>query len=439
MIARRGPGEGERLNHVRLYPPASTLSRLVLLVLILSAIATPWAKAQRDSRGRPISEHMLVNDANNNLRSRTTIHPQDSDTAEITRNGKGQITEVKVKGPDGKVERHITIERGPETTTVKDVSYNPDGTTAYSSTTTYEGDGLVRYGTKRHHESYSTPLDTMGRPTGPPVVVHSWDEEWRDGEWLPVTQSSLSPRIASGELKVAIAGTGKTSGHVADLRITNTTKSPASLTIPPMVLESVSGKTQHYAIPGGAEATIAAGKTKVVPVDGVCLVRNKPPVGRGVADDLLINEGGPEGVTGLKLPAKDVRSMLKIATSATRAAEQLEKNGALKEIPYSNPDKREEIVVQWSVWSNPELSSLTGVPPASREDLQKVVYKQMSGTMTPSKKKIVDEGIETIFEKVELTSERAKDLEGPAPLNIADETEAAPVAPEDPSASPSIP
>ena len=58
---------------------------------------------------------------------------------------------------------------------------------------------------------------------------------------------------------------------------------------------------------------------------------------------------------------------------------------------------------------------MTGSPPATKEDLRKVVYKQVEeqGPMSPEKKKKVDQGIDTIFEKVELTTAKAKELEKP--------------------------
>jgi hypothetical protein len=212
-----------------------------------------------------------------------------------------------------------------------------------------------------------------------------------------------------------ISGTGQTIGHVASLRLTNMSKNPMKLTIPSMILESVSGKTQHYAVPGGEEVALAPGETKTVPVEGVCLVRNKPPVAEGVTGDLVINEGGSGSVPGssLKIPSETAQKMMRIARATYEAAKRLEKEGALKAIPYSDPKKKKDIVVQWSTWMNPELSKLTGVPPATKEDLQKVVYKQVeqSGPVTPQKKKKIDEGIAAIFEKIELTSEKAKDLE----------------------------
>jgi hypothetical protein len=64
---------------------------------------------------------------------------------------------------------------------------------------------------------------------------------------------------------------------------------------------------------------------------------------------------------------------------------------------------------------DPEISQMTGSPPATKEDLRKVVYKQVEAKrpMSPETRKKVDQGIDTIFEKVELTTAKAKDLEKP--------------------------
>jgi hypothetical protein len=58
---------------------------------------------------------------------------------------------------------------------------------------------------------------------------------------------------------------------------------------------------------------------------------------------------------------------------------------------------------------------ITGAPPATKDDLKKVVYKQLESKkpMSPETRKKVDQGIDTIFEKVELTTAKAKDLEKP--------------------------
>jgi len=221
--------------------------------------------------------------------------------------------------------------------------------------------------------------------------------------------------VATGKLTVETSGTGETIGHIADLKIRNLTGRPLTCRIPPMILESGSGKNQHYACPSGQTVALNPHQAKTVPMNGVCLNRNKPPVGKGVSGDLVMNEANPSSPQNPKshVPASDANKLLRTCAAKYAAADQLQKSGALKNLPYHDPQKQKDIVVQWSTWMDPEISQMTGSRPATKEDLRKVVYKQVEqqGPMTAEKKKKVDQGIDTIFEKVELTSAKAKDLE----------------------------
>lgn len=231
----------------------------------------------------------------------------------------------------------------------------------------------------------------------------------------PSAGSTVATLVTSGKLTASIAGTGETIGHIADLKIQSLTDQPLTCAVPPMILESGSGKNQHYACPSGQTVALNPHQIKTVPMNGVCLNRNKPPVGKGVSGDLVINEANPTAPQNPNshLPPADAGKLLRSCAAKYTAAAQLQKSGALKNLPYKDPQKQKDIVVQWSTWMDPEISQMTGSPPATKEDLRKVVYKQVEqqGPMTAEKKKKVDQGIDTIFEKVELTSAKAKDLE----------------------------
>ena len=233
----------------------------------------------------------------------------------------------------------------------------------------------------------------------------------------PAGSAALATLTASGKVEINIAGTGETIGHVADLKIQNLTDQPLTCAIPAMILESVSGKNQHYACPSGQTVALNPQQAKTVPMNGVCLNRNKPPVGKGVSGDLVMNEANPSGPQNPNshLPATEAGKLLRRCAAKYTAADQLQKSGALNNLPYHDPQKQKDIVVQWSTWTDPEISQMTGSPPATKEDLRKVVYKQVEeqGPMSPEKKKKVDHGIDTIFEKVELTTSKAKELEKP--------------------------
>ena len=218
-------------------------------------------------------------------------------------------------------------------------------------------------------------------------------------------------------VKIDTVGTGETIGHVADLRLENVTDQPINCVVPPMVLESKSGKNQDYVCPKGETLKIDPHGTATVPMDGVCVKRNKPPVAKGVTGDLVVNTGNPTVLQnpGSHVPAKQARDLLRLCASKYDAADKLQKDGALKDLPYKDKQKQEHIVVQWSTWSDPQVCAIVGTPAATKDDLKKVVYKQVeeTGPMTPAAKKRVDQGIDTIFEKVERTTAKAKDLEKP--------------------------
>jgi hypothetical protein len=130
-----------------------------------------------------------------------------------------------------------------------------------------------------------------------------------------------------------------------------------------------------------------------------------------------MNEANPTGPQNPNshLGASDAGKLLRICASKYDAAATLVKQGALKNLPYKDPQKQQDIVVQWSTWMDPRISEITGAPPATKDDLKKVVYKQVQekGPMSPETKKKVDQGIDTIFEKSGLTTAEAKDWENP--------------------------
>jgi hypothetical protein len=256
------------------------------------------------------------------------------------------------------------------------------------------------------------------------------------------TGNTLGNLIHDGKVRFDSVGTGETIGHIADFHIENLTDEPINCVVPPMILESSSGKNQHYACPKGQTVEVPPHDKKTVPMDGVCIARNKPPVGKGVPGDLVVNDGNPNTPQdpNSHISPKDAEKLLHLCSSKYDAADKLYHDGKLKGIPYSDPQKQKDIVVQWSTWSDPQISEITGAPPATKDDLKKVVYKQLEpkGPMSPETKKKVDQGINTIFEKVELTTAKAKELE-PEPqdytqterpagsFEVSDENEVTPI------------
>ena len=242
-----------------------------------------------------------------------------------------------------------------------------------------------------------TPTPKPGRPKRAPRIATG-------GGNISLPQESFCSLIGDNKIDAEITGTGETIGHIADAKITNFTDEPIEVAIPPGVLESRSGKNQDYGVPHTTDVVLQPHESKTIPLDGVCLDRHKPPVGKGVGDDLAFNDCDPDA----RIARGDSDRFLRIAESVYDAADKLEEDGKLKEMPYKDPKKRKEIVEQWATWIR--TSEVTGDPPPTKDDLKKVVEKQV-GKVPPDKQKKIDEGIDTIFDKIELTTEKAKDLE----------------------------
>ena len=251
----------------------------------------------------------------------------------------------------------------------------------------------------------------------------------------PETFASLT---STGKLKAEVAGTGETIGKVATLTVTNLTGAALVVAVPALVLESANGKSQDYACPRGQTVALGPHEARTVPLKGNCLVRSKPPVGDGVAGELVARDSQghalnvsdfPEGETPVPhLDGTHLGKLLRVAKSYDSAAEKLEKKGAFKDMPYSDPEMRKNIVKQWGPWMDPNIAEVTGGKPATKEDLKKTVYKQAeehSGPLTKQTKAKLDDGIDQLFKGIQLASKEAKNLEEPAPadtVTISDET-----------------
>jgi hypothetical protein len=232
---------------------------------------------------------------------------------------------------------------------------------------------------------------------------------------LPGAGDSCAFLVSEGKIEIDDEGTGETIGHVADLIIENLTDQPLVCVVPPMVLESGSGKNQHYACPESQTVRIDPHRKVTVPMNGVCIARNKPPVGKGVTGDLMINEGNPAVAQNPNshISTTDTGELLRLCSSKYKAAEKLQKDGAFKDFPYHDKQKQLDIVVQWLVWSDPRICEIAGAPPAKKEDFKKVIYKQVEehGPMTTDTKKKIDKGADTMWDGIELAGAKAKDLE----------------------------
>ena len=233
-------------------------------------------------------------------------------------------------------------------------------------------------------------------------------------------QPSLAALAADGRIAVVTVGTGKSIGHVADLRIRNLTGERIAVPVPAMVLESGSRQYQHYACPHAQTVTVGPRGTKTVAIDGICLVRDKPPVGKGVTGELIICDGNPSSPRSpdSHFTAKEAGKLTRVAKSYGDAAEKLEQEGAFQDMPFREPKKRKETVTQWGVWSDPKIAKITHSKRATKEDFKKTIIRQAEKKepLTPEKREELDRGIDEIFQDIQLTSKEAKTLEEPDPF-----------------------
>jgi hypothetical protein len=228
---------------------------------------------------------------------------------------------------------------------------------------------------------------------------------------------ALSPSpggYKSGDpIKTETVGTGETIGRIADLKLQNLTGQPLVFIIPPLILESKSGKNQASACPYAQNVKLAANETKIVPLDGICLDQKKPAVGKGVTGELVMNTGDSTTQDpDLHIPADKVKEALHIETAIYEAVGELAKAGAFKNFPYPDKEQQKRIALQWCTWTNARLATITGGAPATKEDMKAVVKKQQPGPVTPATEKKIDKGVDTIWDGIELASAKAKDLEG---------------------------
>ena len=294
-------------------------------------------------------------------------------------------------GADGKTIELILAPRVPEI-------QSPDSQKA-NTVKVESGQAMVVGGITRKKSDPNTSLILIVTPQLVDVLSHSSGGKGPD------------------KIKLETIGTGETIGHVADLKIQNLTDEPLDMIIPPFILESNNAQNQDYVCPREKSVTIASRQTGTVPLDGVCINRDKPPVAKGATGGLVVNTVDPSVAqhSDCHIPAKAAGDLLRICGSIYDAVDQLQKDGALKDFPYKDNQQQKDILVQWSTWSNPQVCDVSKAPPATKDDLKKVVYKQIDKKGTPSSdtKDKIDKGIDTIFEKIELTTAKAKDLEQP--------------------------
>jgi hypothetical protein len=258
-----------------------------------------------------------------------------------------------------------------------------------------------------------------------------WKKFDEDSEKFRAEREKFFELMKSGKITFESSGTGETIGHIADLDLKNTTNESLAFYIPPLVVESKSGRNQDYVVPEGEKVTLNPGETRTVPLDGTCLERNRPPEPFGKTDDIVLNDGEFDSVAFHHFDPHEVRELLQMVESKYRAVDKLEEEGGFKNFPYTDEEERKEIAVQWSTWEDPRVSDLTAAPPVEKEDFKQNVDRQANehGPVSKEARRKLDQGTDSMWDGIELTSEKAKDLEaqpGGSAIQVSDETASPP-------------
>jgi hypothetical protein len=243
----------------------------------------------------------------------------------------------------------------------------------------------------------------------------------------PNGKPTMNQFVARGAVKIDIVGTGETIGHIADAKIENVSHENANFYFPPAVLESKSGKNQDYVAPRGQDVALKPGESKTIPIDGTCLERNRPPEPAGQGGDLVLDDGTWTSTKSdwFNDQPEVVRNILRIVEAKYEEIDREWGEGVFKDFPYSDPKKCKDIAVQWSTWEDPRIAELVGGPPTNKDDFKKVINDQAKkhGPVSRDTRKRLDKGADDMWDTIELTSEKAKDLEHPTTTeNVSDET-----------------
>lgn len=143
-------------------------------------------------------------------------------------------------------------------------------------------------------------------------------------------------------LQIRATGTGRTTGHIANLSLYNPTPAPLTFTLSPCYIPS-GGQYQPYIVPTVTTATVPPGATANIPVKGYCTDIFTPPV--------------PSGHTmppfsDWTTPGQDPTSaaLLDAIGNISTAYDNLKNEGSIT-TPFSgNPEKERESVIQQTFW-----------------------------------------------------------------------------------------
>jgi hypothetical protein len=244
--------------------------------------------------------------------------------------------------------------------------------------------------------------------------INKVKEDMKQLAFVPVFPTELDPE----KVRMTLAGTKETIGHVANLNLANQTDETFLIRIPPTILASKTGKVQNYALTHPMEITLGPKETRAIPLTGVCLDARVPPAGPEDKDELsLLDPTTPDFESTWK-------PLLVGTQTVIHTTQELQKQGVYK-TPYSkNPRKEFDTIVQWTAWLF--VSTMQGKP-VTKEDLSKKVFEQAEGArgpLPPEKKEEFKEGVDDIWDAIQLTGASAKVLpSGTVPISATPDLE----------------
>jgi hypothetical protein len=194
--------------------------------------------------------------------------------------------------------------------------------------------------------------------------------------------SAPAPGWLPAGLTATATGTGHTTGHIADLKIANTTGLPVRLDLGALFIPS-DDTHQPYIVPSTPPIVVPPGGAAVVPLEGFCADIRRPPAPFGLRLPPLsawtrpqplpsgwaphTNKGwAPGGAAGALIPGTDIPLghtinpdlypeeaapiLLEAVARIAQAFDEMKNEGAIH-TPFSHQSLRErEAVVQHSFW-----------------------------------------------------------------------------------------
>lgn len=257
------------------------------------------------------------------------------------------------------------------------------------------------------------------------------------------------PLPANTALLISAKGTGRTTGHIADLMIQNPTDQAISTNIGPLFIPS-GGNYQPYIVPSVTPVTIQPHSSSNIALQGYCADIFTQPVPAGAdmpafgqwiwapGAEVLSDGWQPEvsngwqpvpGISALvpgsnrplghtidigKHPGEAAPLLLEAVTRIAVAYDRL-KEGGLITTPFSgNPEKEREAVIQQTFWKY--AAGLSGKPYKRSDFYENTVKQYEAGTgqkisaAPPAVKENLDQGVVDFWNTFEAVGVEAKVL-----------------------------